>query len=129
MLETTDLELPAEEIVRRYKELAEIERGWRTLKSSLLVRPVYHWTEPRIRAHIFICVMAQQIERWMRNRLQTVSVRKALQVLQQIKVGTLTINGKTVTLATRPTKEQKELLQKLGVKPIPSHFPEDRLVV
>jgi transposase len=48
MLETTDLEQPAEEIVKRYKEMAEIERDLRTLKSSLLLRPVYHWTEPRI---------------------------------------------------------------------------------
>lgn len=118
MLETTDLELPAEEVVKRYKELAEIERGWRALKSSLLLRPVYHWTEPRIRAHIFICVLALQIERWMRNKLQTISVQKALQSLQQVKVGTLTVNGKTTQMATRPTSEQKELLQKLGVKPI-----------
>lgn len=124
MLETTDQVLPAAEIVKRYKELAEIERGWRALKSSLLLRPVYHWTEPRIRAHIFICVLALQIERWMRNRLQTVSVQKALQSLQRVKVGELAINGKTVTMATRPTTEQKELLQKLGVKPIPNRFKE-----
>ena len=83
MLETTDLKNPTEEIVKRYKELAEIERGWRTLKSSLLLRPVYHWTERRIRAHIFICVLALQLERWMRNRLETISVPKALQMLQQ----------------------------------------------
>ena len=50
LLETTDLASPAEEIVKRYKELAEIERGWRALKSTLLLRPVYHWTEERIRA-------------------------------------------------------------------------------
>lgn len=124
MLETTDQALSAQEVVKRYKELAEIERGWRTLKSSLLLRPVYHWTEPRIRAHIFICVLALQIERWMRNRLKTVSVQKALQSLQQIKVGELAINGKRVTMATRPTAEQKELLQKLGVKPIPNRFKE-----
>lgn len=122
MLETTDLELPAEEIVRRYKELAEIERGWRTLKSSLLLRPVYHWTEPRIRAHIFICVLALQLERWMSNRLKTVSVRKALQSLQQIKVGELTVNGKKTLMATRPTAEQREILQRLKVKPIPARF-------
>ncbi|MGD2136591.1 MAG: IS1634 family transposase, partial [Gemmatimonadales bacterium] len=124
MLETTDLEMPAEEVVKRYKELAEIERGWRTLKSSLLLRPVYHWTEQRIRAHIFICVLALQVERWMRNRLETISVQKALQVLQQIKVGELTVNGKTITMATKPTAEHKELLQKLGAKPIPTRFPE-----
>jgi transposase len=129
MLETTDLELSAEEIVKRYKELAEIERGWRALKSSLLLRPVYHWTEPRIRAHIFICVLALQLERWMRNRLQTVSVKKALQLLQQIKVGELMVNAKAVTMATRLTTEQKEILRKLGVKPILGRFSKDDLVV
>ena len=120
MLETTDLEMAAAEVVKRYKELAEIERGWRALKSSLLLRPVYHWTEQRIRAHIFICMLALQIERWMRNRLKTVSVPKALQSLQQIKMGELEINGKMVNMATRPTTEQKELLTKLGVKQIPT---------
>ncbi len=129
MLETTDLKLPTEEIVRRYKELAEIERGWRTLKSSLLLRPVYHWTERRIRAHIFICVLALQLERWMRNRLETLSVPRALQILQQIKVGELTVNGKSVTMATRTTAEQKEILRKLGVKPIPAQFPANKNVV
>lgn len=127
MLETTDLKLPAAEVVTRYKELAEIERGWRTLKSSLLLRPVYHWTERRILAHIFICVLALQVERWMRNRLKTVSVPKALRLLQQIKVGQLSVNGKTMIVATKPTAEQKELLQTLGVKPIPTRFPDMRL--
>lgn len=118
MLETTDLDLPVAEIVKRYKDLAEIERGWRTLKSSPLLRPVYHWTERRIRAHIFICVLALQLERWMRNRLETISVPKAMQILKQIKVGELRGNGKRVTMATRITAEQKEILNKLGVKSI-----------
>jgi transposase len=122
MLETTDLEQPAEEIVKRYKELAEIERDWRTLKSSLLLRPVYHWTEPRIRAHIFICILALQIERWMRNRLKTVSVRKALQSLQRVKAGVLTVEGKEVKVATSQNAEQKEYLKRLGVKPIPARL-------
>lgn len=129
MLETTDLDLAAEEIVKRYKELAEIERGWRTLKSSLLLRPVYHWTERRIRAHIFICVLALQLERWMRNRLETLSVPKALQMLQQIKVGELSVNGKSVTMATRTTAEHKEILRQLGVKPIPAEFATEHDVV
>ena len=122
MLETTDQEQPVEDIVKRYKELAEIERDWRTLKSSLLLRPVYHWTEPRIRAHIFICIMALQIERWMRNRLKTVSVRKALQSLQRVKTGVMMIEGKEIKVATRPTHEQRDLLKLLGVKPIPARL-------
>ena len=119
MLETTDMETSAEEIVKRYKELAEIERGWRSLKSTLLLRPVYHWTERRIRAHIFVCVLALQVERWMRNRLKTVSVPKALQSLQRIKVGELNIGGKITRMLTRPTTEQREMIATLGVPPIP----------
>lgn len=122
MLETTDLEQTAEEIVKRYKELAEIERDWRTLKSSLLLRPVYHWTERRIRAHIFICILALQIERWMRNRLKTVSVRKALQSLQRVKAAVMVVGQKEVKVVTRPTAEQRGLLKKLGVKPIPARL-------
>jgi Transposase DDE domain len=123
MLETTDLEITSEEVVRRYKELAEVERGWRSLKSTLLLRPVYHWTEKRIRAHIFICVLALQVERWMRRELKTISVPKAVDLLQRVKVGELEFNGKKVRVPTRPTPEQKELLMSLGVPPIPASFP------
>ena len=129
MLETTDMETSAEEIVKRYKELAEIERGWRSLKSTLLLRPVYHWTERRIRAHIFVCVLALQVERWMRNRLKTVSVPKALQSLQRIKVGELNIGGKITRMLTRPTTEQREMMATLGVPSIPVRLPGKGRVV
>jgi transposase len=115
LLETTDLTSPAEEIVKRYKELAEIERGWRSLKSTLLLRPVYHWTEERIRAHVFICVLALQVERWMRKKLNGTSVPAAIRQLRQIKmVEIIDADGKRL-LPTRTTPEQKEILLKLSV--------------
>jgi transposase len=118
LLETTDLTLPPEEIVRRYKELAEIERGFRALKSTLMLRPVYHWTEDRIRAHVFICVLALQIERLMRKRLQVVSVRKAIDRLRRIKAGELRVSGVTTKTLTRTTEEQQNLFKFLDV-PLP----------
>jgi transposase len=118
LLETTDFTLSPEEIVRRYKELAEIERGFRALKSSLMLRPVYHWTEDRIRAHVFLCVLALQIERLMRNRLQSVSVRKAIDRLRQIKAGELRVGGVTTRTMTRATEEQQNLFKFLDV-PLP----------
>jgi len=123
MLETTDLTLPLNEVVGRYKELAEIERGWRSLKSTLLIRPVYHWTEKRIRAHIFVCVLALQIERWMRGKLKTVSVPKALFQFQRIKMGELVIKGSKTRKLTRPTNEQRQWLALIGAPPIPSSLP------
>jgi transposase len=41
LVETTDMLSPAKDIICKYKELTEIERGWRSLKSTLLIRPVY----------------------------------------------------------------------------------------
>ena len=117
LLETTDMALPPEEVVRRYKELAEIERGWRALKSSLMLRPLYHWTEERIKAHVFICVLALQIERLMRRRLQSVSVSKAIDRLRRIKAGELRLGGVTTKTLTRTTEEQLTLFQSLDVSP------------
>ena len=120
LVETTDLSSPPKEIIHRYKELAEIERGWRALKSSLLLRPVHHWTEDRIKAHVFICVLALQIERLMRNWLQTLSVRKALDRLRRIKVGEMRVGDTSTLLASEGTAEQKEILRELGVPPLPA---------
>jgi transposase len=122
LVETTDLTSPPEEIIHRYKELAEIERGWRALKSTLLLRPVHHWTEDRIKAHVFICVLALQIERLMRNRLKTLSVSKALDRLRRIKVGEMRVGDTAKLLATEMTAEQKEIMRKLGVPPLPAVF-------
>lgn len=115
LLETTDLTSPAEEIVKRYKELAEIERGWRALKSTLLLRPVYHWTEERIRAHVFMCVLALQIERWMRNKLKGTSVPTAIRQLRRIKMVEMVEGENLRRLPTRATMEQREILRQLGV--------------
>jgi transposase len=121
MVETTDMSLPPKEVIHRYKELAEIERGWRCLKSTLLLRPVFHWTERRIRAHIFVCVLALQVERWMRRKMKDVSsVPKAIRSLQRIKVGEIEVGGKTTRAVSRSIPEQRVLLETLGVPPLPS---------
>jgi len=119
MVETTDTSLSPEEVIHRYKELAEIERGWRCLKSTLLLRPVIHWTERRIRAHIFICVLALQVERWMRRKMKGVSsVPKAIGLLQKIKFGEIEVGGKTTRAVSCSIPEQKILLETLGVPPL-----------
>ncbi|MEM4160997.1 MAG: hypothetical protein QW531_03355, partial [Thermoplasmata archaeon] len=47
-----------------YKGLQKIEQGFRVLKSEFFLRPVYHWTERRVVAHIFLCVMALLVK-WL----------------------------------------------------------------
>jgi Transposase DDE domain len=60
--------LSAEETVRSYKSLAEVERAFRCLKGiDLLVRPIRHRTEERVPAHIFLCVLAYYVEWHLRR--------------------------------------------------------------
>jgi transposase len=124
LVETTDLASQPEEVIRRYKELAEIERGFRVLKSSLKLRPLNHWTEKRIRAHVFLCILALQMERWMRKKLGDISVTKAIRILRRIKVVMASSSEKDTSVVTRANKEQKEIFRRLGVPSSSELFPE-----
>ena len=62
--------MEAEELVASYKSLAQVERAFRSLKAvDLQIRPVYHWLETRVRAHLFLCMLAYYVEWHMRQRL------------------------------------------------------------
>ena len=58
LLSTSDPDLPAEDVALGYKNLLEAEHGFRDLKSTLALRPVFHRLEPRIRAHVLLCWLA-----------------------------------------------------------------------
>jgi|SRR5579872_1058006 len=62
--------LTAEQAVGAYKSLAQVERAFRCLKTiDLDIRPVFHWTAPRVRAHVLLCMLAYYVEFHMRRRL------------------------------------------------------------
>lgn len=66
----SDTDLSADDTVRAYKRLAVVERVFRTLKSvDLQVRPIYHRAAARVRAHVFLCLLAYYIEWQMRRTL------------------------------------------------------------
>jgi len=59
--------------VRSYKSLAQVERAFRSMKTvDLNIRPVFHWTAPRVRAHVLLCVLAYYLEWHMRQALAPV---------------------------------------------------------
>jgi len=62
--------MSAGQLVASYKSLAQVERAFRSLKAvDLQIRPVHHWREPRVRAHLFLCMLAYHVEWHMRQRL------------------------------------------------------------
>jgi len=62
--------MPSEDAVRAYKDLAKVERAFRSMKTvDLKVRPIYHWLDDRIRGHVLLCMLAYYVEWHMRGRL------------------------------------------------------------
>ena len=63
--------LSSESAVRLYKDLSKVERAFRSLKTvDLKIRPIFHWLEGRVRAHVFLCMLAYYVEWHMRQKLQ-----------------------------------------------------------
>jgi transposase len=66
-----DNALAADDVVGAYKGLARVERAFRSLKTvDLHIRPIHHWLAPRVRAHVFLCMLACHVEWHMRERLR-----------------------------------------------------------
>jgi hypothetical protein len=63
-------DLTADDTVRAYKSLARVERAFRSLKTvDLEIRPIHHYVSPRVRAHVFLCMLAYYLEWHMRQAL------------------------------------------------------------
>ena len=96
LLVTNVADLTPVEVVQRYKALADIERGFRVLKSEIDIAPVYHRLPERIRAHAMLCFMALIVYRVMRQRLKLansdLSPEKALAQLRRVQRHRVSIN-------------------------------------
>lgn len=88
LLVTNTKDLAPTDVVARYKALADIERGFKVLKSEIEIGPVYHRLPELIRAHASICFMALILHRIMRTRLRAAQTgltpERALEQLHRI---------------------------------------------
>ena len=100
----TNTELDWKEVVLAYKDLWQVEAAFRTLKNELAMGPIYHWTERRIRAHIFVCFLALLLKIILLKRLKTIdrtlSFSKVLQDIKRIKAVKLTLQGSSYIIRT-----------------------------
>ena len=133
LLLVTNTSESAAEVVQRYKSLADIERGFRVLKSDIEIGPVYHRLPQRIRAHALICFMALVLYRVMRMRVKAAkrseSPTTLLEQLKRIHQQTaVTAEGKTLTGLTEITAVQRSLFAALDLTlPTPSDLAKPAL--
>ena len=120
LLRTSDPTLSAEDVALGYKQLLEVERAWRDLKTSLELRPVYHRKEERIRAHVLLCWLALLLVRITESATGE-TWRNLRNELERLHLGTFAGPSGTSRQRTELTAGQKDILRALEL-PEPPRF-------
>jgi transposase len=94
---------------------------------KIKLRPIYHRNDGRVKGHIFICFLAYLLEKLLEKKLEAhgyfISARKALQILEPIKVVISELAGQKIKKVSRIVKEQEEILKALGAGKMPKIVP------
>mgnify|MGYP001054387087 CR=1 FL=1 len=124
LLKTDRSDLSPDEIWRTYTLLSRVEAAFRSMKSPLMERPIWHQLEHRVQAHIFLCVLAYHlliaIEKMFLDRgihTSWATIREQLSTHQVVTVVLPATNGKTLRIrkATTPEPDHREIYQTLGI--------------
>ena len=118
LLRTSDPKMTAEDIALGYRQLLEVERGWRDMKQVIDLRPVCHRKEERIRAHVILCWLALLLARIAENACGATWPELRRQ-LDRIAVGTFAGPAGTFRQRTQITDAQQDILTRLGIDPPP----------
>jgi Transposase DDE domain len=121
LLRTSDPKMSAEDIALGYKQLLEVERGWRDMKQVIDLRPVYHRKEERIRAHVILCWLALLLARVAENACGATWPELRRQ-LERIQVGTFNGPAGVFRQRTQISQAQLDILARLGIDPPPKIY-------
>ena len=118
-------------ILEQYKQLYKIEHTFRTFKSHLEMRPMFHWTDKRIEGHICLCYLAYTLLNYVQLKLiaasNPVSEKSLRTILDHMQVSLLQHNEEQIYLRAKPKAGQGILQQKLGLKLFPPLLPKHQL--
>ncbi|MDI1471898.1 hypothetical protein QI155_05050 [Thermodesulfovibrio sp. 1176] len=108
--------LSAEQILSAYHSLWKIEESFRIMKHTIEVRPVYHWTEKRIKGHLVVCFLSFLFMRMLEFALnKDVSTERIKEALQSVTLTEFSIDGKEYYLKNRMDKVAKALFKTMCI--------------
>jgi transposase len=97
VITTCERDLSVLDAVALYKDLSDVEQGFRQLKDVLAMRPIYHQVEHRVKAHIFVAALALLVQRLLKRRLVEagldLSPERAMEALSTVHLVTLRLEG------------------------------------
>jgi len=123
VLKTNSATLTDAEVVTGYRTLWRVEDAFRHLKDEIHLRPIRHWSDPRVAGHVLVCVLAYLLDRLYELELSraglAVTTRQALDRLASIMVATLKVADRRVRRRSTITPDQQRLLSAVGLPQIP----------
>ncbi len=120
-------EASATDVLRYYRSLQNVERRFGVMKDFLALRPMFHWTEERVRGHVALCVLAATIEAGMAKDLvdakvmdpdlpfQSMTARRALSLLKDVHVELVSAGERRIALVSRRNAVQSKVLKAFDV--------------
>jgi len=120
LIQTEERDVGPIEAVQTYKELAEVERGFRTIKDVIEMRPIFHQTDRRVEAHIFVAALALLLHRALEKKLKAagvdLSASEALETLRTVRVVDIDLgDGRAKRCVTRGSQRAARILAGLGI--------------
>lgn len=121
VLTTNNKDLSPPEVVTAYKDLQKVERAFRCLKTELQIGPIYHHTEPRIRAHIMVAFLALVLriilEKKLKETEKNLSFSRVLADIKKIKAVKFNVKDKKYVMRTEIQGEAYQAFKVLNLKP------------
>ncbi len=121
LLRTSDTTLTPDDLAAAYKQLLQVERGWRDMKGALGLRPVFHYREDRIRAHVQLCWLALLLLRVVEDATDD-TWRNVRHELDRMHLVTLATADGRVAQRTATSAGQKTILAALKLPEPPRFF-------
>jgi len=127
IIKSTAFDLLPEELIRQYKNLSGVETAFKEIKDFLHLRPIRHYEDDRVRAHVFICVLSYLLEKIIEKRMRqahlNITAREALDKLDDIRLAKNQIGKRVFLCPVEGNAQHKRILDAIGVKKIPRILP------
>ena len=132
-ISTNNATLSITEVLEQYKQLYKIEHSFRTFKSHLETRPMFHWTDSRIEGHICLCYIAFALQNYVlqkSNKTKSIFTEASLRkTLDKMQVSLLKHNTEHVYIRSAPSPQEAHLQQQIGVKPLLPIIQQNKLAI
>ena len=128
-ISTNEENLPVEKILDHYRNLYKIEHSFRSFKSHLETRPMFHWTDKRIRGHICLCYIAYALLAQLQLRLEKkkfpLSERKIRKLISKMQLSHIKNGNREFYIRSKLCDQTRSFLNRIGKRPIPNIIPKD----